>query len=300
MKKTNSELNDKIDKLLRIERFLSFKEQDSSIIRNRYSSETGKRKISESGEIDLGNQDFLEQEQSLDCSKRARSAAEVLLNSQASSFIPNVVNTPAGKSNSLLRKNMSQPTPLQTNHNKDIVNNRKSEISFGNKQRSNQYLKNALNNSNNNKVKISDPIASSQYKPKSYYKKNIVIGKNGNIGSVAAPRPRFFYTGRWSISTKAEEVKQIMDKFLVVDELIELKTVHSKFKSFKFKCDVKFIKDIFNSENWPTGIVVKRFFEAKDKDAISNKDSSNVKPAHGLPKVSNNQSVNNSGDDNME
>lgn len=82
----------------------------------------------------MGNQDFLEQEQTLDCFKRARSAAEVLLNSKVSSYIPNLVNTPTSKSNYWLRKNMSQPTPLQVNQNKDIVKNRRSEMfSFGNK-----------------------------------------------------------------------------------------------------------------------------------------------------------------------
>jgi len=86
----------------------------------------------------------------------------------------------------------------------------------------------------------------------------------------SAPRPRLFYTGRWGLNTAVCDIRSLLEEHGVSIMNIEvLKTMHSKFRSFKFECDVKFSSIVLSSELWPEGVTIKRFFEPRKTASTS-------------------------------
>ena len=101
---------------------------------------------------------------------------------------------------------------------------------------------------------------------------------------------RGFYTGRWDLAVEIEDIGKHL-KSLEIDtkEIEELKTVHSRFKSFKFVCDIKNIKTILDSNNWPEGVTVKKWWEKRTSGGNEQGNQINSQ------KEVNNSEVNNGG-----
>lgn len=101
--------------------------------------------------------------------------------------------------------------------------------------------------------------------------RHLVIGKNLSTDLRAAPRLFQYYTGRWDHQTMAEDITQYLKSLDVeIVEITELKTIHNKFKSFKFICESRYRNKILNKDSWPSGISVKRFFDPKKIEDSSN------------------------------
>jgi hypothetical protein len=134
-------------------------------------------------------------------------------------------------------------------------------------------------NRNHSKENSGDRVGNNQKNNNSKFygnnsrNKNVTIGKSKSQDLKAAPRLRWFYAGRWENSSDVEKVKQFIEKFIPVEEIEQLNTnKHGWYKSYKFKCDTKHSQVIFNSDNWPEGVFVKIFYEAKKPSEQQNKD----------------------------
>jgi hypothetical protein len=125
-------------------------------------------------------------------------------------------------------------------------------------------------------------------KPQNYkYKsnKNLVIGNKSGVGLRSVSVSRWFYTGRWDLSTELSDVREHIKSFLKTDiQILELDTTkHNKFKSFKFRCETKQQDAVLRSDNWPDGIAVGRYYNGPSKKEnittmVSGADSTKVGP----------------------
>ena len=120
------------------------------------------------------------------------------------------------------------------------------------------------------------------------YNRSVIVGKSNDFKDLkASQRLRVFYTGRWSREVSFEAIKDFLRKF-EAEDIEELKTVHSKFKSYRFKCDASLSKSVQNPENWPCGITVRLFYESRKNKVEASKEFQNLE---GLPTGGNNGTV---------
>lgn len=100
-------------------------------------------------------------------------------------------------------------------------------------------------------------------------KKKFVVGslKSATLG--AAPKPPKpqklfdYYTGFWSLDSNEASVAEYISKFANVESINELKTKGGYYKSFHFTVNSVYMEKILDPDNWPDGIRIKRYFEAK-------------------------------------
>lgn len=128
-------------------------------------------------------------------------------------------------------------------------------------------VNNALKNSNDTKLK-----------PKTKYQnKNLIIGNKSTQELKSALVEKWFYTGRWDMNTKLIDVESHIKSFVENKiEIAELDTTkHNKFKSFKFKCDIKFKDAILTADNWPVGIAIGKYYNGSSHRVVNDRDIAN-------------------------
>jgi hypothetical protein len=93
-----------------------------------------------------------------------------------------------------------------------------------------------------------------------------VVGSGSSVMLKSAPRLRMFYAGFWEKDTTCDGVLTHLRSLGVeVNVCEQLKTRHPSYCSFKFECDLKFKDTVMNPNNWPVGILVKRFYESRPR-----------------------------------
>lgn len=98
--------------------------------------------------------------------------------------------------------------------------------------------------------------------------KNVVIGKGCSQTLKSAPRFRMYYAGFWAKSVTSNDIISHLSSLGVnVNVCTELKARHDSYRSYKFECDTDHQSVVLNPENWPKGILIKKFYEAR-KDGI--------------------------------
>jgi len=106
-------------------------------------------------------------------------------------------------------------------------------------------------------------------KERTFNPRNAVVGSCSSTTLKSAPKPRTFYAGFWERGTTSEQVLAHLRSLNVSLDICEqLKTRHPSYCSFKFECDIRFKDILMNSNNWPEGIVVKRFYENRPKTNV--------------------------------
>lgn len=118
--------------------------------------------------------------------------------------------------------------------------------------------------------------------------KILLIGKNVNLNNLSAA-PKVYYTGMWSNSTKIDNVKDFLKEFEAF-EVEELKTQHSRFKSFKFSCDRRYHENLTQCDSWPNGVTLRYFYEKRTRQ-VNVKDRE-IEPKPSTQAVSDNRNNN--------
>lgn len=95
-----------------------------------------------------------------------------------------------------------------------------------------------------------------------------IFGKQADSQLKSAPRIFNFYIGRCGLDTNASILEDHLKKFvkkgnIVIDELVAR---NISYKSYKVSVDSENYKEIMNVENWPTGVLVRRFFTPRQKN----------------------------------
>lgn len=115
--------------------------------------------------------------------------------------------------------------------------------------------------------KMSIKKANSDNISKSKKSKFIVGSQNGT--RKGATRIYHYYTGFWHIDNSIEDVSNHIKSFAHLEEIEQLNTENKYYKSFHIQVFSTESEKILDPVNWPIGVRVKRFFEAKDKSKKS-------------------------------
>ena len=84
------------------------------------------------------------------------------------------------------------------------------------------------------------------------------------------------YLGYFDINTSHEEVKSgIESQGVNVVELEELRRQHNRFKSFRLCIRKKDMDQVKESDFWPEGVVLRKFFQKLNRDGVTDTSNNN-------------------------
>ena len=198
------------------------------------------------------------------------------------------LKTTAPKKNDIQRSNKApaekrttmDKNEQQHSNNQIITNSSPSETHTSNKDNDSNwiYVAKKLNKNENNWANPSNKSKN----------KTAMTGQNKEETNLARPKRYHLYTGNWRSDVEPEEVKKRLCKFLNILEFEELKSTklfdknYERSKSFHVTIDEVSLNESRNPNNWPHGIIVKRFF-FYDKSKSKNELNRNEEKQTNLP-----------------
>ncbi|CAF1111549.1 unnamed protein product [Brachionus calyciflorus] len=119
------------------------------------------------------------------------------------------------------------------------------------------------------------PNGSSSNLDKNYYdirrinRPKFVIGsqRNNNENGLFGAKKQFeYYSGFWRLDTTKEKVQEYIKKFADVEKIEYLNTENKDYKSFYIAVNSQYDEQMLKPENWPSNVLIKRFFKSKKSD----------------------------------
>ena len=106
----------------------------------------------------------------------------------------------------------------------------------------------------------SKPVGPSTYAAIASRKPTVIIGKKSS-GLKAVNKLSWIFVSRFLPEISKTNVEEYLkDSNLAQFECIELPTKYDTYKSFRIGIPMESLNDVLNSEFWPEGILVKKFY----------------------------------------